>query len=223
MGSDRFGWPASESPPIGPSANPPIRSAILAGGGATRFGGQPKGLERVGGERIIDRLVVECERAFGAAPLLVANAPEARAWQPDLRVVPDTRPGLGSLGGIYTAVLEAPAPVVCVAWDMPFVSATLLAALAAGLAHYDAFLPESDGRRGVEPLCAAYGPACAAAIAASADAGDLRAIGFHARIRVGVLPLDEVRRLGDPARLFFNVNTADELTRAEALWHASSR
>jgi GTP:adenosylcobinamide-phosphate guanylyltransferase len=38
-----------------------------------------------------------------------------------------------------------------------------------------------------------------------------------------VLPLDEVRRLGDPARLFFNVNTADELARAESLWHASSR
>jgi molybdopterin-guanine dinucleotide biosynthesis protein A len=138
-------------------------------------------------------------------------------------VVPDTRPGLGSLGGIYTAVLEAPAPVVCVAWDMPFVTAELLAALAAGLTTYDAFLPESDGRRGVEPLCAAYGPACAGAITASADAGDLRAIGFHSRVRVGVLPLADVGRLGDPARLFYNVNTADELARAEALWHASSR
>ncbi len=176
----------------------------------------------MGGERILDRLVTECERAFRAAPLLVANAADARAWRPDLRVVPDARPGLGSLGGIYTAVLEAPAPVVCVAWDMPFVTAELLRALAAGLDEHDAFLPESDGRRGMEPLCAAYGPACAAAIAASADAGDLRAIGFHSRIRVGALPLNDVRRLGDPARLFFNVNTADELARAEALWHASS-
>jgi molybdopterin-guanine dinucleotide biosynthesis protein A len=200
-----------------------VNAAILAGGGATRFGGQPKGLERVGGERILDRLVGECERAFGTAPLLVANVPNAAGWRPDLRVVADTRRGLGSLGGIYTAVIEAPAPVVCVAWDMPFVTAELLTALAAGLAEYDAFLPQSDGRRGVEPLCAAYGPACREAIAASADAGDLRAIGFHSRIKAGVLPLDDVRRLGDPARLFFNVNTADELTRAEALWHASSR
>lgn len=209
--------------PLLGSSRLPVRSAILAGGGATRFGGQPKGLERVGGQRILDRLVTECRRAFGGPPLLVANAPEADAWQPELRVVPDSRPGLGSLGGIYTAVLEAPAPVVCVAWDMPFVSAELLAALAAGLAKYDAFLPESNGRRGVEPLCAAYGPACAAAIAASTDAGDLRAIGFHSRVNVGVLPLDEVRRLGDPGQLFFNVNTAAELARAEALWHASSR
>jgi molybdopterin-guanine dinucleotide biosynthesis protein A len=177
----------------------------------------------VGGERILDRLVAECERAFSALPLLVANAADAPSWRPDLRVVPDTRTGLGSLGGIYTAVVEAPAPVVCVAWDMPFVTAELLRALGAGLAEHDAFLPESDGRRGVEPLCAAYGPACAEAIAASLDAGDLRAIGFHSRVRMGVLPLARVRELGDPTRLFFNVNTADELARAEALWHASSR
>jgi molybdopterin-guanine dinucleotide biosynthesis protein A len=194
-----------------------VGGAILAGGGATRFGGRPKGLEIVGGERILDRLVSVFQKALGAPPLLVANAPEAVSWRPDLRVVRDVRPGLGSLGGIYTAVVDAPAPVVCIAWDMPFVTPALVAALAAGLDHHDAFLPESDGRRGVEPLCAAYGPACAGAIAQSLDAGDLRAIGFHRSVLVGILSLDAVRRLGEPARLFFNVNTADDLVKAETL------
>jgi molybdopterin-guanine dinucleotide biosynthesis protein A len=156
--------------------------------------------------------------ALDHPPLLVANAPEARHWRPYLRVVTDIRPGLGSLGGIYTAVVEAPAPVVCVAWDMPFVSESLIRALAGGLNRYDAMLPQSDGRRGVEPLCAAYGPACRDAIAASLDGGDLRAIGFHDRIRVGILPLDQVRALADPELLFFNVNTADDLARADELY-----
>jgi len=197
---------------------------VLAGGDATRFGGRPKGLETVGGERILDRLVRTLTDAFGMAPLLVANAPDAAAWRPDLRVVPDLRPGLGALGGIYTAVVEAPAPVVCVAWDMPFVSVPLVRALGDGLATHDAMLPASVGRRGVEPLCAAYGPACRDAIATSLDAGDLRAIGFHPRISVGILPLSGVRRLGDPKLLFFNVNTADDLASADGLWrrHASS-
>jgi molybdopterin-guanine dinucleotide biosynthesis protein A len=196
---------------------------VLAGGGATRFGGRPKGLETVAGRRILDRVVDAMTEAFGAPPLLVANAPDAASWRSGLPVTADVRPGLGSLGGIYTAVVETPAPVVVAAWDMPFVSPELLAALAAGLDRYDAFLPQSGGRRGVEPLCAAYGPACRDAIAASLDAGDLRAIGFHAAIRVGILPHPEVARLGDPARLFFNVNTADDLQRAEELWrHASS-
>jgi len=201
-----------------------VRGAILAGGGATRFGGKPKGLELVGGERILDRLVRTLQRALGESPLLVANAPDAAAWRPDLRTVADLRPGLGSLGGIYIAVREAPAPVVCVAWDMPFVSAELISELARELEHADAVLPQSGGRRGVEPLCAGYGPACADAIATSLDQGDLRAIGFHDRIRVGILSLDRIRALGDPELLFFNVNTADDLAKADQLWHrASSR
>jgi molybdopterin-guanine dinucleotide biosynthesis protein A len=172
----------------------------------------------VGGERILDRLVGVMTAAFGGPPLLVANAPDAPAWRPDLRVVPDVRPGLGSLGGIYTAVVQAPAPVVVAAWDMPFVSEALLRRLARGLQEHDACLPQSDGRRGVEPLCAAYGPACREAIARSLDEGDLRAIAFHERIGVGILPLSEVARFGDPELLFFNVNTADDLARTDQLW-----
>jgi molybdopterin-guanine dinucleotide biosynthesis protein A len=195
-----------------------VRGAILAGGGATRFGGKPKGLETVGGMRILDRVASALEQALNEPALLVANAPDAGGWRPDLRTVPDVRPGLGSLGGIYTAVIESPAPVVCVAWDMPFVSEALIRMLAQGLEQADAVLPQSDGRRGVEPLCAAYGPACRAAIADSLTAGDLRAIGFHDRVRVSILPLDQIRRLADPEQLFFNVNTADDLARADQLW-----
>jgi molybdopterin-guanine dinucleotide biosynthesis protein A len=195
-----------------------VRGAILAGGGATRFEGKPKGLELVGGERILDRLVAVMTAALDEPPLLVANAPDAATWRPDLRTIGDATPGLGALGGIYTAVVESPAPVVCVAWDMPFVSEALIRALAAGLSDYDAMLPESGGRRGVEPLCAAYGPACRQAIADCLAAGDRRAIGFHDRIRVGILPLEQVRVLADPSLLFFNVNTADDLARADQLW-----
>jgi molybdopterin-guanine dinucleotide biosynthesis protein A len=107
---------------------------------------------------------------------------------------------------------------------MPFVSESLIQTLARALEHNDAVLPQSAGRRGVEPLCAAYGPACREAIAQSLAAGDLRAIGFHDRVKVGILPLEQVRSLADPELLFFNVNTADDLARADQLWqqHASS-
>ena len=197
---------------------------MLAGGAATRFDRRPKGLELVGGERILDRVARALTDALGEPPLLVANAPEASTWRPDLRVVGDVRPGTGALGGILTSVVEAPAPVVCVAWDMPFVTAPLVRALADGLGRHDAMLAESGGRRGLEPLCAAYGPGCREAIEAALDAGDLRALGFHRRISHGILPLSEVRGFGDPELLFFNVNTADDLARADGLWrrHASS-
>jgi molybdopterin-guanine dinucleotide biosynthesis protein A len=103
---------------------------------------------------------------------------------------------------------------------MPFLTGPLLRALVDRFAEgdCDAVLPESGGRRGVEPLCAVYGPACGPAIARRLDQGDLKAISFHADVRVGILSLAQVRSFGDPDELFFNVNTPDDLAQAEALW-----
>jgi len=195
-----------------------VRGAILAGGAASRFGGLPKGLERVGGVRILDRLVDAFVAALEAPPLLVANDPGAATWRPDLEVQHDLLPGAGSLGGILTAVAAGPGPVVCAAWDMPFVSPALLRTLANSLQTADAVLPASGGRRGVEPLCAGYGPACRPAIEACIGRGDYRAIAFHSAVRTSILPAEAVAACGDPAILFFNVNTPDDLTQADALW-----
>jgi molybdopterin-guanine dinucleotide biosynthesis protein A len=195
-----------------------VRSAVLAGGGATRFGGRPKGLERVGGSRILDRLVATIHEATGSAPFLVANAPDAATWLPTLSVVRDARPHCGSLGGIYSALTAGPGPVLVTAWDMPFLTSGLLRAVVDGADGYDVFLPEGGNRRGVEPLCAVYGAACEPAIRRHLDEEDFRAIGFHADVRVGTLALDRVAAFGDPGMLFFNVNSADDLERAEDLW-----
>jgi molybdopterin-guanine dinucleotide biosynthesis protein A len=189
---------------------------VVAGGAASRYGGRPKGLIEVGGRRILDRVVETLERATGEPPTIIANAPDAAAWRPDLRVVPDVLAGQGALGGILTAV-ERLAPVVCLAWDMPFVPSGLLAALATRLDGADAALPESDSRRGMEPLCAAYGSACGPAIRAALERGEARAVGFHPYVRVARLPREEVLQYGDPDVLFFNVNTPDDLERAERL------
>ena len=129
-----------------------MRGAVLAGGAARRYGGRPKGLLDIGGRRILDRVVEAVAAVTGAPPLLIANAPDAASWRPDLTTIPDARPGLGSLGGIYTAVAAGPEYVLCVAWDMPFVNEGLLRALTTRSADWDAFLPESDNRRAVEPL-----------------------------------------------------------------------
>jgi molybdenum cofactor guanylyltransferase len=204
-----------------PSVPAPLRPVILAGGAASRFGGRPKGLESVGGRRILDRVVDAMIAAFDVPPILIANDPEATGWRPDLQVRPDLRPGEGTLGGLLTAVSAGNgAAVVVAAWDMPFVPAGLLRALADGLVEHDAVLPASDGHRGVEPLLAAYGPACVPAMIRAIERGDRRAIAFHAEVRVGILPLERVREFGDPTLIFLNVNTSDDLAQAEAEWQA---
>jgi len=193
-----------------------VTGVVLAGGGATRFGGAAKGLARVGGDRIIDRVA----GALGAVCdelLLVANAPDAAAWLPGVRLARDVLPGLGSLGGLHAALAHAGgAAVVVVAWDMPFVPASLLAALRdAGAAGATAVVPESDD--GPEPLCAYYGPACRRVAEALLGAGERRARALGEAVGARRLGVREVARHGDPRVLFWNVNTPDDLAAAEAV------
>jgi len=187
---------------------------ILAGGAARRYGGRPKGLLPVAGRRVIDR-VADALSACTDELLLVANDPAAGDWLPGVRTAPDARPGHGSLGGIHAALWHAGTPVLLVAWDMPFVPSGLLRTLRERSAGADVVVPASDSRRGVEPLCAYYSPACLRAIEERLDANDLRVVSFYEAVRVTRLERDVVARFGDPARLFHNINTPDDLEMAE--------
>ena len=197
----------------------PCTGVILAGGAASRYGGLPKGLEHVGGRRIIDR-VADALREVTDDLLLVANDPDAAAWLPGVPVRSDIVPNAGGLGGIHAALHHSRMPVMVVAWDMPFVPAGLLWRLREMGDSADVAVPESDSRRGVEPLCAFYAPTCLPAIERSLADNDLRVVGFHSSVRVARLPAVEVSAFGNPELLFMNVNTPDELALAEA--HATT-
>jgi molybdopterin-guanine dinucleotide biosynthesis protein A len=198
--------------------------AVLAGGESRRYG-SPKALATVGGTRIIDRVVATLARITPDLVLL-ANEPDLfdHLGLPARR---DIQPGLGALGGILTGLLwarEVGRPgIIAVACDMPFPCEPLLAhfrdlAFPGGAAaRPDVVIPESRGRRGVEPLCAAYGVGCIPAIEAQVARGDQRMIGFHEAVRVHRIPLREVASLCDPERAFLNVNTPAERERAEIL------
>jgi len=195
---------------------------ILAGGLATRFGGRPKGLERVHGVRIIDR-VAAALRSAADDLLVVADDPNAPLWLGDVRVITDLCSGLGSLGGLLSALVGAGTPVLVVAWDMPFVPGPLLAELrrVGETEAYDAVVPTSGSPRGLEPLCAYYTAACTAPIRRRLDAGDRRMVGFFDDVRVARLDCDTVHRFGDPSRMFLNLNRPQDLEAAEGLTDAA--
>lgn len=193
-----------------------VSGAIIAGGQNTRFGGAPKGLCRVGGERIIDR-VAAALRTVVSNVVLIANDPDAARWLPGTTVHHDERTERGSLVGLETAVRRAGGPVLVVAWDMPFVEPELLALIASGLTpRVNAVVPE--GPRGPEPMCAVYTPECLPAIEHALAFRDLRlgslVAGLPGLVRI---PLDRVTAVGDPTRLFFNVNDEADLELAERM------
>jgi molybdopterin-guanine dinucleotide biosynthesis protein A len=191
---------------------------ILAGGANTRYGAH-KALVEVGGRRIIDRVRDALAHTTDRI-VLVANDQDAYR-DVGLAMRADARPGLGSLGGILTAVRwaedEERRAALVVACDMPFVSGPLLRLLAERAGEAEVVVPESGGRRGVEPLCACYATSCAAAIEAALARDDRRVIAFYEDVRVLRLDANEVRRFGDPAMLFMNVNTPEERVRAESI------
>ncbi len=151
-----------------------VTGAVVAGGANERFGGEPKGLRRVGGIRIIDR-VASAIRAVTPEIVLVTNAPDADQWLAGVPVHRDLRSERGSLVGIHTAIASIPADGIAlvVAWDMPFVSAGLLSLLTRRVREgASAAIPESPA--GPEPFCAAYTPACLVDIERAIARGDFR-------------------------------------------------
>jgi molybdopterin-guanine dinucleotide biosynthesis protein A len=193
---------------------------ISAGGLSTRFG-SPKALAQVGGRRVVDRVALALSAVVGAENVrCIANDPALGATV-GLPFRGDTLVGHGALAGLHAALLwardESAAGAVVVGCDMPFIAPSLLQELLLYAMDADVAIPESDGPRGVEPLCAWYGVGCIAAIEAAAARGDLRLVGFHDDVRVHRLARAQVSAHGDPARLFMNLNRPDDLARAQAM------
>jgi molybdopterin-guanine dinucleotide biosynthesis protein MobB len=200
------------------SASQPPLGVILAGGESRRFG-SPKALAVVQGRRIIDRVL---DALAAAVPDVGLNANDPGLFADlGLPMRFDSVFGGGALAGLHAAlrwaVESGRSGALVVACDMPWVSAQLLRMIAdrSTSTEADAVVPESGGRRGIEPLCAWYSVRCLPHVERMIEDGELRVHRLMDRIRAEVVPLDEVRRIGDPGILFLNVNTVDDLRRAE--------
>jgi molybdenum cofactor guanylyltransferase len=150
--------------------------------------------------------------------LIVANDASADSWIPGVRRIADVHAGRGPLAGIHAALVHAETAVLVVAWDMPFVPKPLLAELRRrGQSGPQAVVPESAAGR-LEPTCALYSPPCASEIERWLSSGRSGASAFLEQCEgVDRLSATAVQRFGDPARLFFSINTPAALQQAEVL------
>ncbi len=191
-----------------------ITGVIQAGGKSSRMGGRPKALMEVGGRRIIDR-VTRVVRAVADDVVIVTNTPELYASL-GLLMVPDVFPDHGSLGGIYSGLAAASGQVAfTVACDMPFLLPDVARLVTSRAAQADVVIPKVGEQ--LETLHACYAKSCLGPIEARLRAGQLKIMGFFDQVRVLTIPETEVARFRDPALVFMNVNTPEELERARAL------
>lgn len=197
-----------------------VAGFVLAGGANRRYGSH-KALARIGDRTILDRTLASLAPVVSRIGI-VANEPEPYA-DAGHAIRPDLLPGRGVLGGILTAVRWASElgmnAAIVTGCDMPFLPTELIGRIARDADRNRVVLPASDGPRGFEPLCAAYGTDTAGAIESALDRGDRAVVSFFGDVRIRIIDFDEVRSYGDPQRMFLNVNRPEDRRRAERLAH----
>ena len=199
--------------PLLPRRAAPVAAAILAGGRASRMAGVNKAALRLGDGRIIDRQLALLRQV--ADPVFVVSGRADGFEDLGVTITGDLVPGAGALGGIYSAILASPHPrTVIVACDLPFLTLALLERLAAP-SDADLVIPRSA--RGLEPLCATWGAACAPAIRRRIDWGLLKAALVTEEVRVEEIGPDVLASCDPHGLLFVNVNTPHEYERAREL------
>jgi molybdopterin-guanine dinucleotide biosynthesis protein A len=194
---------------------PRVSGVILAGGKSRRMGGSPKALLPFGGRPLVQHIAETLGSVLSECSV-VTNTPALYAFL-GLPMVADVFAEGGSLGGIYSGLLAASGDAAfCVACDMPFVSAPLVAYLAERAGEADVVIPDTAGE--LQTLHAVYSKACLGPMERRLRAGQLRVVGFFDEVRVLRVPGDALRGLVDPDLAFMNLNTPDDVARARALW-----
>ena len=191
-----------------------ITIAVQAGGKSSRMG-EDKALIHLAGIPLIERVLARID-GLADEILITTNRPETLTHL-NLRMVGDEIPGAGALHGLKTALDAARGELVLVlSCDTPFVNRELLEHLLSRAHEANAIVPKHGDK--YEPLQAVYNrTSCLPAVEAALGSGERRMISFYPQVHV--LPIEEPI-LGelDPSGLsFFNVNTAEDLERAEQL------
>ena len=192
-------------------------SVVIQAGGESHRMGRNKALAPFLGRPLIAR-VVERLSSIAAEIIVTTNQAEEFAFL-GLPCYPDLLPGLGALGGLYTALSVARLPCAAVvACDLPFANPDLLAfahrqVLAGG---YDGMVPRHA--QGLEPLHAVYRrEPCLPWIRRALVEGRLRVDAWFDRAQIKILDVEEYAALDPSGLAFFNANTPQELARAEEL------
>ncbi len=193
-----------------------VSGILLAGGRGVRFRGD-KRTARVGGVPLL---------AWAAALLgsvaddvVVVTRDEAGArgrWH----YVRDEIPERGPMGGVLTGlrILRHERALVLPV-DMPLLTVDFLTYLRDAGAESDITVPRWER---LEPLVGVYSTKCLEPLEASLQRGE-DSLGDFVRstaLTVRYISEEEVRRFGDPRRIFFNINVPEDVETAEALLRA---
>ena len=194
-----------------------ISCIVLAGGKGLRLG-RSKILETIDNTSLLQRALSNL--SFLDSDIIIVNATKQPLphfiGYPKQRIVADTYPGKGPLGGIYTGLMTSDSFYnLVVASDMPFLNQALLRHMIQLSNGFDLVVPRLGNM--VEPLHAVYSKGCLAPIERMLKQGNLSVNQLFTLVRVRYVEAEEIDRF-DPEHLsFFNINTEADLETAREL------
>jgi molybdopterin-guanine dinucleotide biosynthesis protein A len=199
----------------------PCTGIILSGGLNTRFDGVNKALAPVGGRRIIDWLLEVFSGIFDET-ILVTNHPE-QFLQYDLTIVTDVFEQRSSLTGIHTGLFYARNPhAFFSACDTPFLKKELIEFLIKNIEpNIDIIMPQTTA--GFEPLCAVYSKRCLKSAEDHLKANKLKIQWALRSHRTKNIAEDDLRQMDPELMSFFNINTPEDLEKAEEMLVESTK
>jgi molybdopterin-guanine dinucleotide biosynthesis protein A len=180
---------------------------VLAGGRGSRLGGAKPTAELAGRPLISYPLAALAEAGLEA---VVVAKPDTDLPPLDADVLAEAAEPVHPLTGIVAALRQTGRPIAVIGCDFPFVPAALLRALAD--APEPLVVPAPGGEP--QPLVARWTPALLPALDAALDREEAlrRTV---AALSPRLLEDAQLAPFGDPARIFFNVNTPADLRHAE--------
>jgi molybdopterin-guanine dinucleotide biosynthesis protein A len=198
-----------------PKMKIPCTGVILSGGLATRYDGTEKALLHVGEIRLLDRIYDIYTELFEQIILVTNNPQKFLEW--DLLIVPDLFPIRSSLTGIHAGLFFMTTPFAFVsACDTPFLKKEIVETIIGKIEpEIDIVMPETSA--GLEPLCAAYSKRCLQPAQLHLEQEKLKIVKAFRKSRIKTIS-EKVLRKKDPDLLsFFNINSPDDLKRAEEM------
>ena len=186
---------------------------ILAGGKNSRFSGKNKALICIGKKRILDRIYEVFTILFDKIILVTNDPVQYMEW--DFDIVTDIFPIRSSLTGIHTGLFYITTPYAFfAACDIPFIKKELIEILLDSVEPgIDIVIPETS--KGVEPLCSVYSKRCLNPIEEQLEKKSLKIQRMFQKVRVKKIPEDILRNVDPDLVSLSNINTPDDLARAE--------
>lgn len=187
---------------------------ILAGGKNTRIGRNKALIKLPIGETILQNIVDILQRIFPEIIIVTNQTKDYLRF--NVHVVEDLIKESGPLGGIFTGLCYSVSKHnFVVACDMPFIQPALIRLLLEKSGTHDVVIPEVDGE--VEPLFALYSKSCIPTMLEHLQKQNLKIREVLSKLQVKKIGAEKIDQL-DPEHLsFFNINTEEDLRRAESL------